>query len=846
MLRNKSKKGIKKKNENKNNMSSMNEDENTVMASSLTKEEGSVTLCLDETNTENEVMQTCVGDCQTGCDHDCSLDDCTICNPNTGDSEPVDNSNTMETAIELSYDELKMGCICCPEGQMWYKFVASAPDCCPDTTIFTTGSLDTYGELYDENGVLLTCCDDVNGRRNFKIIRELENGKTYYVRVTLFSHNSGDFIIKITNDIIIDSVNLRYTVKTIRVGESFNIGATISPSNATDKRLYFTGSYPEYAAVDEYGIVTGVQEGESRIYVETRDGSNITEMCTVIVSGYMVTCVNINQSEIEININDNYALSATVCPVNATDKSLKWISMDSDIADVDENSGMVIGKAEGTTTICVTSQDGSNVSDACAVVVKYVPITHITLSPNPVSIKKGKQRRLQVAIEPENASNKNLNWWSTTDNGESIVSIEKSTGKITGLNEGTTTVYAESPDNEFICGETVVTVTPLTSVISITVCPDVKTLSPGEQISLGVIFDPITTDYTDVTWESDDESIAIVDENGIVGAVSAGETIITATAHNGKNSTCKIIVDTRERVTIKKDSHSFYVQFNDGKRWNFIGLDLSKRSENYKGWVILPDFNMDNYESLIKEEQRYLDNIYVEKDGSMVRNTYSVNQIAYLYLFDPLGIEYYMRKHACDDKDIMSGEFLSYKDEVYEAIFGNSERLSGRFYFTIVDDTVCYGRYSGKKRMDVFSNAEVLFGAHTIFNFDALMNHILKEVFTGFIPGYSCIQLGVEMFQAMFFSGAIVGTGTDAAANLIIDYVDNMVQSTVHDLLGWAGKYLDYLSTVVNIIDVSFDTMNSNDINLFIKANDSPYYRAVFDTPSLEVTLNELIEKYNE
>ena len=70
----------------------------------------------------------------------------------------------------LNYDELKMGCICCPEGQMWYKFTASAPDCCPDTTIFTMDSLDTYGELYDENGVLLTCCDDVNGRRNFKII----------------------------------------------------------------------------------------------------------------------------------------------------------------------------------------------------------------------------------------------------------------------------------------------------------------------------------------------------------------------------------------------------------------------------------------------------------------------------------------------------------------------------------------------------------------------------------------------------------------------------------------------------------------------------------------------------
>jgi hypothetical protein len=254
----------------------------------------------------------------------------------------------------------------------------------------------------------------------------------------------------------------------------------------------------------------------------------------------------------------------------------------------------------------------------------------------------------------------------------------------------------------------------------------------------------------------------------------------------------------------------------------------------------------ENYDDLIEEEQRYFDNIYVEENGVVEYKTYSVNQIAYLYLLDPLGIEYYMRNHACHDKDIMSGEFLAYKDEVYEAIFGKTERLAGRFYFTIVDGTVRYGRYSGANRMDVYSNAEVLFGSHTIFNFDALMNHILKEVFTSFIPGYSYIQLGVKLCQAMFFSGAIVGTGTNAAANLITDYVENEVQSAVHSLLGWVGKYLDYLNTVVDIIDVSFDTMNSNDINIFIKANESIHYRAVFDTPSLEVTINELIQKHNE
>ena len=81
---------------------------------------------------------------------------------------------------------------------------------------------------------------------------------------------------------------------------------------------------------------------------------------------------------------------------------------------------------------------------------------------------------------------------------------------------------------------------------------------------------------------------------------------------------------------------------------------------------------------------------------------------------------------------------------------------------------------------------------------------------------------------------------------MITDYVENEVQSAVYSLLGWVGKYLDYLNTVADIIDVSFDTMNSNDINIFIKTNESAYYRTVFDTPSLEVTINELIQKHNE
>lgn len=153
----------------------------------------------------------------------------------------------------------------------------------------------------------------------------------------------------------------------------------------------------------------------------------------------------------------------------------------------------------------------------------------------------------------------------------------------------------------------------------------------------------------------------------------------------------------------------------------------------------------------------------------MEYKTYSVKQIAYLYLLDPVGIEYYMRNHACHDKDIMSGEFLSYKDEVYEAIFGNSERLSGRFYFTIVDGSVRYGRYSGAKRMDVYSNAEIIFGSHTIFNWSSFWQSIGEPIFEN-IPVISHILLGVEIYQALFYSGSIVSAMSGVASEFLDDY----------------------------------------------------------------------------
>ena len=80
-----------------------------------------------------------------------------------------------------------------------------------------------------------------------------------------------------------------------------------------------------------------------------------------------VTSVTLNQNTAELTMGDKLALTATVLPVRATDKSVTWTSSDEAVATVSTN-GTVTANAIGTATITVTTTDGS-LSAACTVTV---------------------------------------------------------------------------------------------------------------------------------------------------------------------------------------------------------------------------------------------------------------------------------------------------------------------------------------------------------------------------------------------------------------------------------------------------------------------------------------------
>lgn len=91
------------------------------------------------------------------------------------------------------------------------------------------------------------------------------------------------------------------------------------------------------------------------------------------------------------------------------------------------------------------------------------------------------------------------------------------------------------------CGTFILTLSNAIPVQSIEITGAAPTIVGGT-VNLGVTYNPANADiYKDVTWTTDNEQIATV-ENGVVTGMGLGVATITATTANGKTASAKILV----------------------------------------------------------------------------------------------------------------------------------------------------------------------------------------------------------------------------------------------------------------------------------------------------------------
>ena len=240
--------------------------------------------------------------------------------------------------------------------------------------------------------------------------------------------------------IAVTSVTLDSTSMMLVEGENQKLTATISPSNAENKAVIWSSSNSSVASVKE-GLVTAVKSGNATITVKSDDGGK-TATCAVTVNAkvYPVEDISLDKTSQEMTEGDDFTLTATVKPDNATNKNVTWNSSDPSVATVD--NGKVIAKKAGTATITVKTDDGGKTA-SCVVTVnaKVYPVESISLDKTSFEMTEGDDFTLTATVKPDNATNKNVTWNSSDP---SVATVDN--GKVIAKKAGTATITVKTDD----------------------------------------------------------------------------------------------------------------------------------------------------------------------------------------------------------------------------------------------------------------------------------------------------------------------------------------------------------------------------------------------------------------
>ena len=160
----------------------------------------------------------------------------------------------------------------------------------------------------------------------------------------------------------------------------------------------------------------------------------------------------------------------------------------------------------------------------------------VTITPNPDTVALGSTVTLHATVD--GASGNPSIFWSSEDTSIATVS---GSGVVTGIAVGTAHIAASSGGKSGVA--TIVVIPP--GVASVRVSPTSAAIKVGETVHL--IAQPLDANGNDldgrtITWSSDNEAVATVDNNtGVVTGVSSGAATITATSE-GATGTAGIAV----------------------------------------------------------------------------------------------------------------------------------------------------------------------------------------------------------------------------------------------------------------------------------------------------------------
>jgi uncharacterized protein YjdB len=229
-------------------------------------------------------------------------------------------------------------------------------------------------------------------------------------------------------------------------------------------------------------------------------------------------------------------------PVDLTRHSVEWISTAPDVVPLTGDAtvtGRAIGNAE--LMLRVDNKIGST-----NVRVLAKPVATVSVSPSSLAIEPGLSEQLNVATMDNTGTvltGRKVNYTSSN----TAVATVSASGLVTAVAAGTADIDVNAEGRKVTVPVTVTaasTTTPTPPVASIAVSLAASTVTAGATTkATAILKDANNTVLTGraVVWSSTNPAIATVDASGVVTAVGAGQSAITATAE-GKSGSATVNV----------------------------------------------------------------------------------------------------------------------------------------------------------------------------------------------------------------------------------------------------------------------------------------------------------------
>lgn len=304
--------------------------------------------------------------------------------------------------------------------------------------------------------------------------------------------------------------------------------------DTTEKLWKYKPQFKEVICIDENVAKTVISLGDDVKYLKT-DGTFVdhkaqtqTANVTDVLGNYLLmkdgqvkymgqtilnSVLSINNSDAQPDKSNNYAYSND-CYMTRTDGSV-WLH--------------TTGNPSVLTKVANYPE------------MAPVAVTGVTVAPATLEMTVGDAaKQLTAAVAPADAGNKAVKW-SSSD--EKIVQVDEN-GMVTAIGAGKATIIATTVDGSFTANCAVSVNKPIVHVSGVAL--DKTTIGPmtiGYYETLKATVSPADADNKAVAWSTDNASVAVVDQNGKVTSVGAGEATITATtADGGFKASCKVSV----------------------------------------------------------------------------------------------------------------------------------------------------------------------------------------------------------------------------------------------------------------------------------------------------------------